>query len=67
MIGRFVEYILIGVGAVLLLAVAVPWVPLFHVPEPYGVEWVSAKLVMLPVGALCLGAAATLSSRLRRL
>lgn len=66
MVRESLRWILILLGAVLILAVAVPWVPLFHVPEPYATEWVSAKLLMLPVGALCLGAAALLAVRTRR-
>ncbi len=66
MVRQSFRWILMVLGAVLLLAVAVPWVPLFQVPEPYATDWVSAKLLMLPAGAMCLGAAALLAVRTRR-
>jgi hypothetical protein len=59
------RWMLTIVGAALLLMAALPWVTMFRLSEPYATEWISAKLLMLPVGAICLLGATALSSRVR--
>ena len=65
MLTRCARGVLVLVGVVLLLLALVPIAGLLPIPEQYETAFVSSKLLMLPVGALCLAAAAGLSARLR--
>lgn len=60
------RWMLTLLGAALMLAALLPFAALLRVPEPYLTAWVSAKLLMLPVGAMCLWGAAALASKGRR-
>jgi hypothetical protein len=66
MVGRCCEWMLWVMGGLLLVAAIFPFAVMLGIPEPYATEWVTAKLVMLPVGAMCLCGAALLAGKARR-
>lgn len=64
---RCVWCVLVVLGVVLLAGAVLPVAMFVRIPEPYETAFISSKLVMLPVGALLLAAAAGLSARRARM
>ncbi len=58
--------VLVVLGVVLLAMAILPLTAFLPIPEQYETAFVSSKLLMLPVGALCLAGAAGLSAKLER-
>ena len=66
MLTRCARGLLVLLGVVLLVVAILPLASILPIPEQYETAFVSSKLLMLPVGALCLAAAAGLSAKLKR-
>ncbi len=61
-----VRWVLLVVGIVLLVAALLPVSSILPIPDEYQTAFISAKLLMLPIGACCVGGAAALSARSSR-
>jgi hypothetical protein len=66
MMKRCFRGVLLLAGIVLLSAALLPVTLLWRIPEQYEAAFMSSKLLMLPLGALLLAAAAGLSTKLGR-
>lgn len=63
---RCIRMFLLVVGVVLLFVAVFPVMAFVELGEPMQTAFVALKLVMLPVGAICLLGAAGLQAKLRR-
>ncbi len=64
---RWIRVLLLVMGCVLVFVAGFPVFAIFPVGEPWQTALVASKLVMLPVGAICLlGAAGLQVSQSRR-
>ena len=66
MCARCLQVLLVLVGVALLTMALLPVAGVLGIPEAYLRAFMSAKLLMLPVGAFCLGGAAALQTKLSR-
>jgi hypothetical protein len=66
MMTRCFRGVLVMLGVVLLATALLPITLLWQIPEQYETAFMSSKLLMLPLGALLLAAAAGLSAKLAR-
>lgn len=66
MCARCLQIVLVVLGVSLLAAALLPVAAILRIPEEYEMAFISAKLLMLPVGAFCLGGAAALQAKLGR-
>jgi hypothetical protein len=62
---RCLRIVLLVVGGLLLFTAAFPVFELVPVPDAWATGLVASKLVMLPVGAICLACAAGMRKRVR--
>lgn len=65
MVTRCVRGVLVLLGVSLLVVAVLPLAAVLPIPEQYQTAFVSSKLLMLPVGALCPAAAAGLSAKVK--
>lgn len=66
MCARCLQVLLVVLGVSLLGAALLPVAGVLGIPDEYRMAFISAKLLMLPIGAFCLGGAAALQSKLSR-
>ena len=66
MLTRCARGVLVLLGVGLLIVSILPVAALLPIPEQYETAFVSSKLLMLPLGALCPAAAAGLSAKMER-
>jgi hypothetical protein len=66
MLCRCLRCVLIVVGVALLAAAVLPIFSMLPISEPLQTGLVSAKFLMLPLGAFSLAGAAALSARIQR-
>ena len=59
---RSISRLLLVIGSAMVLFVVVPFMAFIHLGEPLQTELIASKLVLLPVGAICLAGAATLGT-----
>lgn len=59
---RFIRALLVVLGSAMVLFAALPVLAFVHFEEPLQTDLMAAKLLLLPVGAVCFAVAAVLSS-----
>jgi hypothetical protein len=63
---RCVQMMLVVLGAAMVFFAAFPVMAFLHVEEPWQTGLVASKLILLPVGAICLLGAAAMSAKVAR-
>jgi hypothetical protein len=59
---RCIRGLLLVMGSAMVLFAVIPFMAFIHLGEPLQTELIASKLLLLPVGAICLAGAATLGT-----